>query len=425
MASVRARGALLLLLMLAVLALPLRVGAQDAPARRIAHTAAVALHEYFEGVAADGRILEADEHGEAVASLVAARAIAADVAGSRGAALLALLDTLVAAAREPAPHQRIRALNLRLTALLGTDAELNVPATSDLLRGATLYAERCASCHGDKGYGDGPLALALDPQPKALAGPEMERLDDALMFQIISAGIVGTSMAGFGDLPEADRWAITAYVQRLQAAGAEAAPANGPTLPVGMAGIELLFAGVWGALFIFLARIVDVSCDTMRVLFTVRGKRTIAGVLGFTQALVWIFAVGTAIRHLDSWMHVVAYAAGYAAGTMTGITIERFVAYGVAQVRIITRSQGLVIATALRDLGFGVTQTRGEGRAGSVDILHSIVQRSQVDEVLTVVDQFDSVALVTVEEPRAVRGGFVDTREWRVPLPWEKSRQRV
>lgn len=189
--------------------------------------------------------------------------------------------------------------------------------------------------------------------------------------------------------------------------------------------MDAIFASAWGALFIFLARIVDVSCDTMRVLFTVRGKRTIAGVLGFTQALIWIFAVGAAIRHLDSWMHVVAYAGGYAAGTMSGITIERFVAYGVAQVRIITRAHGLVIATALRDLGFGVTQTRGEGRAGGVDILHTIVQRSQVDEVLMVVDQHDPVSLVTVEEPRAVRGGFVDTREWRVPLPWEKSRQRV
>lgn len=189
--------------------------------------------------------------------------------------------------------------------------------------------------------------------------------------------------------------------------------------------MDALFASPWGALFIFLARIVDVSCDTMRVLFTVRGKRGIAGVLGFTQALVWIFAVGAAIRHLDSWMHVVAYAAGYAAGTMSGITIERFVAYGVAQVRIITRGTGKGIALALRDLGFGVTQTRGEGRSGDVDILHTIVQRSQVEDVIQVVDRMDRAALVTVEEPRAVRGGFVDTREWRVPLPWEKSRQRV
>ncbi|MBX3174538.1 MAG: DUF2179 domain-containing protein [Gemmatimonadaceae bacterium] len=189
--------------------------------------------------------------------------------------------------------------------------------------------------------------------------------------------------------------------------------------------MEALFASPWGALFIYLARIVDVSCDTMRVLFTVRGKRSIAALLGFIQALVWIFAVGAAIRHLDSWVHVVAYAAGYATGTMTGITIERFIAYGVAQVRIITRGHGDAIATALRDLGFGVTVIRGEGRSGAVDVLHTLVQRSQVQVVMRVVDDHDRVAMVTVEEPRAVRGGFVDTREWRVPLPWERTRQRV
>ncbi len=41
-----------------------------------------------------------------------------------------------------------------------------------------------------------------------------------------------------------------------------------------------LFASPYGALMIFCLRIVDVSCDTMRVLFTVRGKRAIAGLLG-------------------------------------------------------------------------------------------------------------------------------------------------
>jgi uncharacterized protein YebE (UPF0316 family) len=188
--------------------------------------------------------------------------------------------------------------------------------------------------------------------------------------------------------------------------------------------MDALFASPWGALLIFLARIVDVSCDTMRVLFTVRGKRSIAGVLGFFQALIWIFAVGTAIRHLDSIVHVLAYAAGYSVGTMAGITIERFVAYGVAQVRIVTRASGHALAEQLRELGFGVTQSVGEGRAGQVEILHTIVQRSQVDDVLGVVDVHDPLAMVTVEEPRAVRGGFVDTREWKMPLPWEKSRQR-
>ena len=91
--------------------------------------------------------------------------------------------------------------------------------------------------------------------------------------------------------------------------------------------IEAVFASPAGALLIFCLRIVDVSCDTMRVLMAVRGKRFIAGVLGFFQALIWIFAVGTAIRYLDSWMHILGYAAGYAMGTFVGITIERLVAY--------------------------------------------------------------------------------------------------
>ena len=71
--------------------------------------------------------------------------------------------------------------------------------------------------------------------------------------------------------------------------------------------INALFASPWGALLIFCLRIVDVSCDTMRVLFTVRGKRAIAGLLGFFQALIWIFAVGSAIKFLDSWLHVLGY----------------------------------------------------------------------------------------------------------------------
>ena len=68
--------------------------------------------------------------------------------------------------------------------------------------------------------------------------------------------------------------------------------------------IDAMFASPWGALAIFCLRIVDVSCDTMRVIFAIRGKRGIAAMLGFIQALVWIFAVANAVKHLDSILHV-------------------------------------------------------------------------------------------------------------------------
>ena len=177
--------------------------------------------------------------------------------------------------------------------------------------------------------------------------------------------------------------------------------------------VAALFAAPLGALLIFCLRIVDVSCDTMRVLFAIRGQRAIAGALGFVQAMIWIFAVGQAVKHLDSWPHILGYAGGYATGTMVGITIERFVAYGLATVRIVSRHGGVEIAHDLRERGFGVTEFGGYGRDGAVEFLHSVVRRAQIPEVMAVVDRWDREAFVTVEEPQILRGGsFAERGRW-------------
>lgn len=187
-----------------------------------------------------------------------------------------------------------------------------------------------------------------------------------------------------------------------------------PTLAVMSPDAASVFATPYGPLLIFCLRIVDVSCDTMRVLFAIRGKRGIAGLLGFLQAFVWIFAVGNAVKHLDSWLHVLAYAGGYAAGTMAGITIEKAVAYGLSAVRVVSRHGGVEIAEELREKGYGVTEYSGFGREGNVEIVTSVVQRAHLDDVMAIIDRFDPDAFVTVEEPKVLRGGSVVAREWKV-----------
>jgi uncharacterized protein YebE (UPF0316 family) len=192
--------------------------------------------------------------------------------------------------------------------------------------------------------------------------------------------------------------------------------------------IDALFASPVGALAIFVLRIVDVSCDTMRVIFAIRGKRGIAALLGFVQALVWIFAVGNAVKHLDSILHVFGYAGGYALGTFVGVTIERTIAYGVATVRVVSKHSGVEIAEALRNAGYAVTEFPGFGRDGSVEILNSVVQRSHIDDVLGLIDNWDKAAFVTVEEPKVLRGGSVAARDWRLGGPlvqWMKGRDRA
>jgi len=191
---------------------------------------------------------------------------------------------------------------------------------------------------------------------------------------------------------------------------------------------DAIFASPWGALVIFGLRIVDVSCDTMRVIFAIRGKRGIAASLGFIQALVWIYAVGNAVKHLGSPLHVLGYAGGYAMGTFVGVSLEQAIAYGVATVRIVSRAAGVAIATALRAGGYGVTVFPGFGRDGAVEILNSVVQRRDLTDVLNIITSKDSGAFVTVEEPKVLRGGLMATSDWRLGGPfvrWMKGRERA
>ena len=191
---------------------------------------------------------------------------------------------------------------------------------------------------------------------------------------------------------------------------------------------EDLFALPYGPLVILCLRIVDVSLDTLRVLFVVRGRKAIAGGIGFFQAMIWIFAVGNAIKHLDSVWHILGYAGGFGLGTIVGVTIENALAYGLSTVRIVSRHAGVEIAQALRDRGFGVTEMAGIGRDGSVEIINSVVQRQDLDVVMRIVDQWDDTAFVTVEEPKVLRGGSLSRRRWRMNVPWRfqrADRQRV
>lgn len=171
--------------------------------------------------------------------------------------------------------------------------------------------------------------------------------------------------------------------------------------------MEALFAGPWGPLIIFGLRIIDVSLSTVRILLSVRGHRLLVPIIGFFEVLLWIFAVGNAIRHLDSVMHVLGYAFGFATGTIVGLWIEEKLAIGISTMRIITPKTGAELAARLRELGCGVTEFIGQGRFGAVQLVYTVVPRRSMPVVLTEIERIDPDAFVTVEEPREIRRGWM------------------
>lgn len=171
--------------------------------------------------------------------------------------------------------------------------------------------------------------------------------------------------------------------------------------------MEALLASAWGPLVIFCLRIVDVSLATLRMLLSVRGFKLVAPVIGFFEVLIWVLAVGTVIRHLDSVLHLIGYAGGFATGTLVGLMLEERLAFGMATVRVVSRYGGVELAEALRERGFGVTEFAGQGREGKVEVVDAVLRRRDLAAVLREVDFWDPDAFVTIQEPRAIRRGWL------------------
>jgi uncharacterized protein YebE (UPF0316 family) len=172
--------------------------------------------------------------------------------------------------------------------------------------------------------------------------------------------------------------------------------------------MEWLLSGTaWlGALFIFIMRVLDMTCDTLRVLFVVRGKKNLAWFLGFAQAAIFVVAISQVLTHLDNPLTIIGYAAGFATGNVLGMYIEERLAIGHTSIRVVSSNRGTLLTEKLREYGFGVTEIPARGRDGMVTVLNLSVKRKDVDRVDTIILETDPDAFITTEDIRPLRRGF-------------------
>ena len=157
---------------------------------------------------------------------------------------------------------------------------------------------------------------------------------------------------------------------------------------------------------IFALRVTDMSLDTLRVLFVMRGKKPITWILGFFQASIFVIAITSVIQDINNPLSVIGYATGFATGNVIGMFIEERLAIGHIFIRIISSRQGPAIAKRLRNEGYAVTEIPAFGKDGTVFLLNCSVLRKNVDRVQKIVNEVDHEAFITAEDIRPVRRGF-------------------
>lgn len=215
MRSVRSLAAVLLLCTGLIAG---RASADSTPVQRIWRLLDYLAVDY-SGAVADGKVVSEVEYGEMKEFAASAKQRIAELPASPALADLqqqaAELDRLIADKAHPA-SVATSARGLAAALIAAYPVPLAPAHTPDFERGAVLYAQNCASCHGASGHADGPLAAGLDPRPIAFADETRARERSIFaLYQVIEQGLEGTSMSSFAHLPAADRWALAFFVGSL------------------------------------------------------------------------------------------------------------------------------------------------------------------------------------------------------------------
>lgn len=183
----------------------------------------------YGGAVQDGKVVSAPEYAEMreFSGSVAERlsALPQTAAKPKLIARSGQLQALIARKASPA-DVAAEARGLAADLLAAYPVPLGPKQPPDLARGARLFQQDCASCHGAKGDANTPMAHQLDPPPIAFSDRHRasQRTPFAL-YQVINQGLEGTAMASFAQLPDADKWALAftasrfAYPEALAAKG--------------------------------------------------------------------------------------------------------------------------------------------------------------------------------------------------------------
>ena len=164
-------------------------------------------------------------------------------------------------------------------------------------------------------------------------------------------------------------------------------------------------------LLIFLARIVDVTIGTARVIFVSRGYRALAAATGFFEVLIWLLAIGQIMKNLSNPICYIAYASGFALGNYIGITLTEKLSLGTVLVQVLTNRDDSALVQALKKSDYGVTTVQAQGAFEPVNLVFTIVPRSHLDEVLRIIQQHNPKSFYTIQEIGSMAKGFIPPRK--------------
>lgn len=168
------------------------------------------------------------------------------------------------------------------------------------------------------------------------------------------------------------------------------------------------------AITIFVLNALYISINTFRTMLVVKGHQFLAPIVAVGEEFVYVMALAIALQHIDSPLNIAAYAVGFGVGIYIGIVIEDKIALGYVNLEVTVQidptnpihAHNEELAEKLRNLGYGVTVSRAEGRSGARLVLSILAPRKADRRLMEQIKEISPDAFVMVQEPVQLSGGF-------------------
>ena len=159
-------------------------------------------------------------------------------------------------------------------------------------------------------------------------------------------------------------------------------------------------------LLIFFARVCDVSMETIRVIYISRGIKYLAPIIAFFEIVIWLLAMEVVMKDLANIANFLAFALGFAVGTYVGLVIEEKLSIGMVILRIVTTDESNEeIVSFMQSENYGITTLDATGSRGSVKMILSLVNRTDVPRITQHIQATNPHAFFSIEDVRYVNQG--------------------
>ena len=171
----------------------------------------------------------------------------------------------------------------------------------------------------------------------------------------------------------------------------------------------MIYAGI------FIAKLLEVSIATVRVVLTARGNRIVSSLLAAVEITLWILVASYVLLGLsEDPLRAVVYGLAFVAGIFLGIVIEDKLALGLAQIEVIAEyEEAKQIAKAMREHGYGVTTYDCEGLEGKKLSIQLKVQRKDIPVTMRLLKEHQQL-FVSITDIRKLTIGNIGSASKRM-----------